>query len=106
MAPLTLTTLSPLLGYLDETTGGSKLAARPASLDGKVLGLLPNWRPSAVHVLRAVSILLEKRYRLKAVVMEQPLREPPPGTKVLDSVRGKLDDIARRIDVLITATGD
>jgi hypothetical protein len=64
--------LSPLPVYLDEATAGSKLASRPSTLDGKVVGLLPNWRPSAVHILKAIGTLLEERYRLKAVVMEQP----------------------------------
>ena len=107
MASLSLTMLSPLPVYLDETTAGGKLAPRPSTLDGKVVGLLPNWRPSAVHILKAVGALLEERYRLKAVVMEQPVRELPIRTgKLLDTMREKLDDLARRVDVVITATGD
>jgi len=107
MNSLGLTMLSPLPVYLDETAGGSNLAARPPSLDGKVVGLLPNWRPSAVHILKAVGALLEERYRLKCVVMEQPVRELPIRTgKLLDTMREKLDDLARRVDVVITATGD
>lgn len=107
MASLSLTMLSPLPVYLDESTTGSKLAPRPATLDGKVVGLLPNWRPSAVHILQAIGTLLEERYRLKAVVMEQPVRELPIRTgKLLDTMREKLDDLARRVDVVITATGD
>jgi hypothetical protein len=107
MSSLSLTMLSPLPVYLDETTGGGKLAPRPASLDGQVVGLLPNWRPSAVHILKAVGALLEERYRLKAVVMEQPVRELPIRTgKLLDTMGEKLDDLARRVDVAITATGD
>jgi len=107
MATLSLTMLSPLPVYLDESVTGTGLAPRPSSLDGKVLGLLPNWRPSAVHILRAVGGLLEERYRLKAIVMEQPVRELPIRTgKLLDTMREKLDDLARRVDVVITATGD
>ena len=99
-SPLTLTMLSPLPVYLDGATAGSVLAPRPGTLDGKVLGLLPNWRPSAVHILKAVGALLEERYRLKAVVMEQPVRELPIRTGKL------LDGFAQRVDVAITATGD
>lgn len=66
MVSLSLTMLSPLPVYLDEATAGSKLAARSSTLDGKVVGLLPNWRPSAVHILKAIGTLLEERYRLKA----------------------------------------
>lgn len=107
MAPLDLTMVSPLPVYLDEAGPKSKLAPRPASLDGKVVGLLPNWRPSAVHILRAIGALLAERARLKAVVMEQPVRELPIRTgKLLDTMRGQLDDLARRVDVVITATGD
>ena len=107
MTFLSLTMLSPLPVYLDETTAGGKLAPRSSTLDGKVVGLLPNWRPSAVHILKAVGALLEERYRLKAVVMEQPVRELPIRTgKLLDTMHEKLDDLARRVDVVITATGD
>jgi hypothetical protein len=99
--------LSPLAEYLDESATGSGLAPRPSTLDGKVLGLLPNWRPSAIHVLNAVGKLLEERYRLKAVVVEQPVRELPIRTgKLLDTMREKLDDLARRVDLVVTATGD
>ena len=101
-----LDVLSPLPSYLDEAATGA-LAARPASLDGKVVGLLPNWRPSAIHILRAVGALLESRYRLKAIVLEQPVRELPIRTgKLLDAMHAHLDDFARRVDVAITATGD
>ena len=107
MAAIGLTMLSPLPVYLDATAAGAKLAPRPATLDGKVVGLLPNWRPSAVHILQALGTLLEERYRLKAVVMEQPVRELPIRTgKLLDTMREKLDDLARRVDVVITASGD
>ena len=104
---LSLTMLSPLPVYLDGANAGGALAARPGTLDGKVLGLLPNWRPSAVHILSAVGRLLEERYRLKAVVMEQPIRELPIRTgKLLDAMRDQLDKFAQRVDVAITATGD
>jgi hypothetical protein len=104
---LTLTMLSPLPVYLDGADPGNALAPRPGTLDGKVLGLLPNWRPSAVHILKAVGALLEERYRLKAVVMEQPIQELPIRTgKLLDAMRERLDAFAGRVDVAITATGD
>ena len=107
MASLGLTMLSPLPVYLDETMTGSALAPRPATLDGKVVGLLPNWRPSAVEILAALGKLLQERYRIKAVVMEQPVRELPLKTgKLLDTMREKLDDLALRVDVALTATGD
>jgi len=107
MASLKLTMVSPLPVYLDESGPQSRLAPRPASLDGKVVGLLPNWRPSAVEILRAVGTLLQERYQVKALVMEQPVRELPIRTgKLLDTMRDQLDSLARRVDVVITATGD
>jgi hypothetical protein len=104
---LTLTMLSPLPVYLDETTAGAALAPRPETLDGRVIGLLPNWRPSAVKLLEAVGQLLSQRYHLQAVVMEQPARELPQRTSgLIDALGGTLDDLAKRVDVVITATGD
>ena len=106
MSTLNLTMVSPLAVYLDEMSD-SKLAPRPATLDGKVLGLLPNWRPSAVHILGAVGNLLRERFNLKDVVMEQPVREIPlRAGKLLDTMKEQLDDLAKRVDVVVTATGD
>ena len=107
MAAIELTVLSPLPVYLDESTEGTGLAPRPASLDGKVVALLPNWRPSAVEILRAVAALLGERFRLRGVIEEQPVRELPIRTgKLLDTMAGKLDELAKRADVVLTATGD
>jgi hypothetical protein len=105
--PLILTMLAPLPVYLDETTEGTPLAPRPQTLDGRVVGLLPNWRPSAVKLLAAVGQLLSERYRVQAVVMEQPARELPQRTGgLIDSLGSTLDELAKRVDVVITATGD
>jgi hypothetical protein len=107
MAPIKARILSPLPEYLDESIGDT-LAPRPGSLDGKILGLFPNWRPSAVHILKALGDLVSQRYRLKAIVMEQPLLENPPSEKgrLLDVMKDHLDAFAGRVDVAITATGD
>ncbi len=104
---LSLTMLSPLPVYLDEAADGTPLASRPETLEGRVVGLLPNWRPSALHILEAVGKLLEEKYPVRAVVMEQPARELPQRTGgLIDAMSGKLDDLARRVDVVVTATGD
>ena len=106
MPSLTFSMVSPLATYLDRITD-SKLAPRPATLDGKVVGLLPNWRPSAIHVLKSLGELLKERYRLKDVVMEQPVRELPlRAGKLLDTMKERLDGLVQRVDVVITATGD
>jgi hypothetical protein len=107
MPPLSLTVLSPLPVYLDESEPPKRLAPRPATLEGKVVGLLPNWRPSAVEILRAIGEQLGERYRLKAIVMEQPVRELPIRTgRLLDTMHEQLDELAKRVDVVVTATGD
>lgn len=109
MAPhaLSLTMLSPLPVYLDEAVEGMPLAPRPETLHGRVVGLLPNWRPSAAKLLQAVGQLLQERYHLQAVVMEQPVRELPQRTgRLIDAMGNLLDDLAKRVDVVVTATGD
>ncbi|MBI3935707.1 MAG: hypothetical protein HY323_01910 [Betaproteobacteria bacterium] len=107
MALVHITALSPIPVYLDEAITAGNMAPRPGTLDGKIVGLLPNWRPSAVHILRAIGTLLEERFRLKAVVMEQPVPEVPlRAGKLIDTMREKLDDFAKRVDVAITSTGD
>jgi hypothetical protein len=109
MRPQTLscTMLSPLPVYLDEAIEGLPLALRPETLNGRVVGLLPNWRPSAVKLLDAVGQLLKERFHLQAVVMEQPARELPQRTGgLIDAMGDTLDGLATRVDVVITATGD
>jgi hypothetical protein len=104
---MTLTILSPLPVYLDEAMESTPMAPRPETLNGRVIGLLPNWRPSAVKLLEAVGTLLAERYHVQAVVMEQPVRELPQRTGgLIDALGGTLDDLATRADVVVTATGD
>ncbi len=107
MALLRQRMLSPLPVYLDEINAG-RFAPRPSTLNGKVLGLLPNWRPSAAHVLTALGSLIEARYKLKDIVLAQPMHETPMSTggSILELMREHLDDFARRVDVAIVATGD
>ena len=102
-----LTMLSPLPEYRDEQEEALSLAPRPESLDGKVVGLLPNWRPSAVEILGAVGALLQERYKLKESIQEQPVREVPSRSGgLIDALGGLLDQLAERVDVVVTATGD
>jgi hypothetical protein len=107
MGALSLDIVSPQSVYLDEIAGSGTLAPRPSTLDGKTIALLPNWRPSAVHILTAVGELLKERFRLKALLLEQPMREVPVNRgKIIDGIRDRLDDLAQRVDVVITASGD
>jgi hypothetical protein len=104
---LSCTMLSPLPVYLDEAIAGLPLALRPETLNGRVVGLLPNWRPSAVKLLHAVGQLLKEHFQLQAVVMEQPARELPQRTGgLIDAMGNTLDSLATQVDVVITATGD
>ncbi len=107
MSALSLTMVSPFPIYLDEAEGADSLAPRPATIEGKVVGLLPNWRPSAFDLLQAVGALIQERYHPREIVMAQPLREVPVRKgKLLDGMSAQLDDLARRVDVVVTATGD
>lgn len=107
MSSFGITMLSPQAAYLDRISDAARFAPRPATLNGKVVGLLPNWRPSAVHILGALGKLLQERFDLKGVVMEQPVRELPLRSgKLLDTMKEQLDSLAKRVDVVITATGD
>jgi hypothetical protein len=105
MGSMSLRIVSPLAEYLDEIDASS-LAPRPASLEGKVIGLLPNWRPSALQLLEAIGTLLEKRCRPRAVIMEQMLGALPVTGKLLDGMRERLDGFVTRVDVVIAASGD
>ena len=107
MSTLRLDLVSPQSVYLDEIAGSGTLAPRPGTLDGKTIGLLPNWRPSAVEILTAVGELLKEKFKPGAVLLEQPMREVPIHSgKIIDGIRDRLDALARRVDVVITATGD
>ena len=102
-----LSMLSPLPEYEDEKHETLSLASRPKSLDGKEVGLLPNWRPSAVEILGAVGVLLQDRYTLKGITQEQPAREVPSRSGGLIDALGALRaDLVHRVDVVVTSTGD
>ena len=103
---LSLKMRSPLAEYL-YLASSEGLAPRPSSLEGKVVALLPNWRPSAFDLLTAVGAVLSERYRPASVVMEKAVAEVPMHTaKLLDSLQTMLDDLAGRVDAVITASGD
>jgi hypothetical protein len=108
MASLELRMISPCVAYQDTVAAANALAQRPASLQGKVVGLIPNWRPAAVHLLGEIGRQLQARHGVKEVVMEPPVRisAMAQGGKLLDGIRGQLDALSKRVDVAITATGD
>lgn len=108
MASLKLSMISPCVAYQDSIADGNALAPRPASLEDKVVGLIPNWRPAAVHLLSAIGKQLKERHGVKEVVMEPPVRlsAMARGGKLLDGIREQLIALSKRVDVAITATGD
>src|SRR5262245_11470036 len=108
MPELELSMLSPCVDYLDLVAASDALASRPAALEGKIIGLIPNWRPAAVHILTEVGRQLQARYGIKEVVLQPPVRisAMAQGGKLLDGIREQLNVLAQRVDVAITATGD
>jgi hypothetical protein len=77
-----------------------KLAQRPSSLDGVVLGLLDNNKPGSEAFLRHAASLLGQRYELRDVVWakkDDPTRFAPP--EVLSALGSK-------VEVVIAAIGD
>lgn len=108
MASLKLSMISPCVEYQDTIASSNSLARRPASLQGKVVGLIPNWRPAAVHLLGAVGEQLKQHHGVKEVIMEPPVKisAMAQGGKLLDGIRDQLVALSKRVDVAITATGD
>jgi hypothetical protein len=108
MASLKLSMISPCVEYLDKIASRNALAWRPASLEGKVVGLIPNWRPAAVHLLAAIGNQLKEHHGVREVVMEPPVKisAMAQGGKLLDGIRDQLAALSKRVDVAITATGD
>ncbi len=76
------------------------LANRPASLDGKALGLLSNNKPHSEDLLRMMANIIGERYSLREVV------EYNKGGHQWPAERSALEDLARRCDVMIHATAE
>lgn len=108
MASIKLSMISPCVEYQDSIASSDALAQRPASLEGKIVGLIPNWRPAAVHILTAIGKQLKERHGVNEIVMVPPVRisAMAQGGKLLDGIRDQLVALSRRVDVAITATGD
>ena len=76
------------------------LAARPANLDGRVLGLLSNNKPHSEDLLRMMAGIIGERYSLQEVV------EYNKGGHQWPADRRLLADLAQRCDVMIHATAE
>lgn len=75
-------------------------ALRPASLDGKTLGLLSNNKPHSEDLLRMVAGIIGQRYSLAGTV------EYNKGGHQWPADRSALEDLASRCDVMIHATAE
>ena len=107
MATLNLQMFAPTPLYGDEIAGANTLAPRLGTLEGKIIGLLPNWRPSAYDLLKAVGEVIQERCKTREIILEQPFREVPVKKgRLLDGMAQQLDELARRVDAVITASGD
>ncbi len=82
----------------------SALAARPPSLDGKVLGLLSNGKPNSALLIGAIGDHIAKKYRL-ADIFRVTKGETEKGSAgpMPDAMR---DRLIAKCDVVLNAMGD
>ena len=83
-----------------DTASPAALALRPASLDGKTIGLLSNNKPHSEDLLRMVAGIIGERYSLAGVV------EYNKGGHQWPASHDALEDLAQRCDVMIHATAE
>ncbi len=82
----------------DNQAGG--IAARPGSLDGKVVGLLSNNKRNSELLLRGVANLLKEKYKVKEVV------EANKGSHRVPAPVEVVDDLVAKCDVVVVATAE
>ena len=75
-------------------------ADRPASLEGKVIGILDNGKAKSDLLLHEVQELLRTEAGVKELLVLRKLSAYRPAPDE------QLDDLARRADVVITGIGD
>ena len=76
------------------------LATRPASLDGKVVGLLANNKPHSEELLRMISEVIAEHYSIKGIFEYNKQGHQWPATPEA------LNDLAGQCDVMIHATAE
>ena len=87
-------------GGSSATATGPRLAARPARLDGLVVGLVANPKRNAEQFLDAVGELLTAEHGTAGVVRTRK-------TSITDPIpRATLDELAQRCDVVLIGVGD
>ena len=89
---------------LDPTTepisAGAVIAARPASLDGTIVGLLANGKPNSGMLLDMVHEVLADRFSFKRVATRDKGNSSRPCPEEI------MRELADQCDVAITAVGD
>ena len=81
-------------------TGQALVAARPATLDGKVIGLFSNNKPHSEELLRMIADIVRERYDIKGVV------EHNKGGHQWPAKKEDLEAMAQKCDVAIHATAE
>ena len=78
----------------------ARMAERPDTLNGKVLGLLDNHKLNANNLLDDIERLLSERYEFAEVVrtFKPDVSRPAPSDT--------LDELIEQCDVVVTAIGD
>ena len=90
------------ISFIDPSVASTKavrLAQRPTSLAGKVIGLYDNTKEQADIVLDAVGDELVTKYGAKGVIMRKDIHYSKPAP--LET----LEEMARKCDVVICALG-
>jgi hypothetical protein len=91
------------LGFIDPTAGTGRkripLAARPADLAGKVVGLLDNTKEQGTLILETLGNALREQYGVARVILQRKEHYSKPATSAL------IDDMAKEVDVAIAALG-
>ncbi len=82
------------------TQASAGIAVRPATLDGKTIGLLSNNKPNSELLLRNVAELLGEQYAPAGVV------EANKGSHRIPAPADMIADLAERCDAVITATAE
>ena len=95
--PDAIVTLDP---RVEGSPGPAVVAPRPASLDGKVLGLFSNNKHYSEELLRMIADIIAERYQIKRIV------EHNKGGHQWPAQPADLQALARECDVAIHATAE
>jgi hypothetical protein len=93
----TIVTLDP---RDERNPGPAVVSARPATLDGRVIGLFSNNKPHSEELLRMIADVVKERYDIKGIV------EHNKGGHQWPARREDLEVMAQQCDVAIHATAE